>query len=671
MKRLNRLILIGFLCFVAFILGVIIIKLNPKQIPVKEKNIEQTNQVNVQSVQDFLKSGHAFYNKRNFKDAKAEFEKGLLIAEKYNLITLKGSLLKELGTTYLFTSEHKKATEILYEALKIEEQVKDEKSVACILARLSSIYTDLGDNKKSIEYAIKAVNIANKTNSDTLINLASGTAVSAFFSIKDYESSLKYALINLKNLEEKLKNQDEMATSLNNIGEVCINLKRYDEAIVYLNRSIDIAKKNHSSPDIMILPIFNLAKAYNNKGDVRNAGIYARMGEDFLKEHNVEDFAYQFDFNETLYRIYKARKQFEKSISFLEKRDLFKDSLNRNDTKLELAKRENEYEYSKKQLADSLKSAQQKNISDAQISEQKAKIEKDRIQNYALIGGILIFILFSGFIFNRFKKSQKQNKIIENQKKEITDSINYARRIQLSLLPNSSIIQEHVPNNFILYQPKDIVSGDFYWIKPSSVLSNHVYVAVADCTGHGVPGAFISTICHERLNEAEEKFKNPFEILQHANIMIKQLLHQMDKDGSKDGMDIALCLLNRNNNKLLYSGANRPLWITREMNGNVELIEYKATKTAIGGFTENTQDFIQHEIELLKGDMIYMFSDGFADQFGGKNEKKITTKRFKEWLVTLHDQDLDSQKQFLSEQYNNWKGNLEQIDDVCVMGIKI
>jgi ligand-binding sensor domain-containing protein/serine phosphatase RsbU (regulator of sigma subunit) len=280
-------------------------------------------------------------------------------------------------------------------------------------------------------------------------------------------------------------------------------------------------------------------------------------------------------------------------------------------------------------------------------------------------------------IIQKNKKIETAYAIIEDKNLQITDSINYAMRIQQAILPAKEEIYSVLPQSFILYKPKDIVSGDFYFFvgnKKQNISSknedSHIFIAAADCTGHGVPGAFMSMIGSEKLNDAVQQSKIPGEILMLINKGIKTTLRQSENDGgTHDGMDIAFCTLDVSTNKLLYAGANRPLIIIR--NGSTEVEEIKPTKNAIGGFTENNQHFETHEIQLQTGDTFYMCTDGYADQFGGERGKKFTTKQFKQLLSEIQNKTMLEQGQYLNTTIDSWSKNTEQVDDILVIGIRI
>lgn len=266
----------------------------------------------------------------------------------------------------------------------------------------------------------------------------------------------------------------------------------------------------------------------------------------------------------------------------------------------------------------------------------------------------------------RTKEVMMQKEIIEIKNREITENLLYAKKIQSALLPDVDLIKTHFSGFFVFYQPKDIVSGDFY-----SFISkdDDVFIAAADCTGHGVSGAFMSMIGFSLFNSLvnEKNIADPALILDKLNEEVVHSLKQQYSD-SHDGMDMAVCRINQKHGFLEYAGANRPLWLIRD---NV-LLEYKADKFPIGGmqFSQN-EKYTKHHIPVLKGDTIYLTSDGFADQFGGEKSKKLMTKMFKELLMKIQVLNMDEQQIHIEKYFNEWKGNQEQVDDVMVLGIRI
>ena len=260
------------------------------------------------------------------------------------------------------------------------------------------------------------------------------------------------------------------------------------------------------------------------------------------------------------------------------------------------------------------------------------------------------------------KEIHHQKLIVEEKSQEITDSIEYAKTIQSAILPSSKVIDEFLKDSFVLYKPKDIVAGDFYWMKAKA---DRILFAVADCTGHGVPGAMISVVCNNALNRSvrEYNLSDPGQILDKARDIVIQEFEKSETE-VRDGMDIAICSLIED--KLEYAGAHNPLWIIR----NGILIETKANKQPIGKF-ENLQPYNTHSFQLEKGDTIYIFSDGYSDQFGGEKGKKYKSSKFKKFLLSIQENSMEKQLNLLANEFKKWRGSIEQIDDVCVIGLRI
>jgi len=246
---------------------------------------------------------------------------------------------------------------------------------------------------------------------------------------------------------------------------------------------------------------------------------------------------------------------------------------------------------------------------------------------------------------------------------EIGASVRYARRIQEAILPSARVVKEHLPNAFIIYKPKDIVAGDFYWIEGHNDL---VLFAAADCTGHGVPGALVSVVCSNALNRALKEYDltDPGLLLNKTRELVIDQFQKSDEEMS-DGMDISLCVLNKKNNTLLWAGANNPLWIIR----SGELLETRPDKQPIGKYF-NSSSFTTNSIQLRKKDLIYIFTDGFADQFGGEHGKKFKTAEMKKLLLGMASKPMEEQKTLISQAFESWRGDLEQVDDVCFIGVE-
>ena len=324
----------------------------------------------------------------------------------------------------------------------------------------------------------------------------------------------------------------------------------------------------------------------------------------------------------------------------------------------------------------------------------KAELKQRAIVLYSVLAGLLIVLVFAGFVFRSLRIRNKQNKIIvaqkevvEEKQREILDSIEYALRIQTAILPPTRIVKQYLENSFILYKPKDIVAGDFYWME---TINDLVLFAACDCTGHGVPGAMVSVVCHNALNRAVREFglTEPAKILDKTAEIVIENFSKSEED-IKDGMDISLVSLkySSQNSKIEieWAGANNPLWIVKRVESgewkadsnsqfstlNYQLIETKADKQPIG-MNEDSKPFTNHTFTLNSGDTIYLFTDGFADQFGGDTgEKKLTRKRFKELLLSIQNKPLAEQCIASDNFIVDYRKQVEQIDDILVMGVRV
>ncbi len=364
---------------------------------------------------------------------------------------------------------------------------------------------------------------------------------------------------------------------------------------------------------------------------------------------------------------------------------------------LELNQKSKQLSQTTDALAEEKKTSELKNmeldVANREKKVKEAELKQNKLYMLILLAGLAVVAVFAFFLIRNIKQKKKANallaqqaneieeksKIIEQKNVETEQSIVYAKRIQFSILPPPSELALHLKDYFILYKPKDIVSGDFYFFSEKHAdhgkKKGEVILAAIDCTGHGVPGAFMSMVGNEKLKDAVDVSQEPGIILNELNKQLKQALRQSgDSTSTRDGMDLSLCSMpaffnGSNEMKLKYAGANRPLWLVKK--GATEVEELKATKHAIGGLTADHQEFDQHEIILHKGDTFYLTTDGYADQFGGPNVKKLMTKKFKDILLSIQDQSMPDQHKHLDEFIEKWRGDAEQVDDILVIGVRV
>jgi len=311
---------------------------------------------------------------------------------------------------------------------------------------------------------------------------------------------------------------------------------------------------------------------------------------------------------------------------------------------------------------------------------QQAIQDISRMEYLMTLIAVVVILLEVLFVFRPTRRIISQQEDSLQQKiKDLTDSITYAKKVQDTILPGPQKFSEHFPDSFVQYMPKDIVAGDFYLIeqlkedpddKTASDSSDILLFAVGDCTGHGVPGAMVSLICHNAMEKVirDNQTTNPAEILNKVNGLVKEAFSRNNSE-VLDGMDMSLCCLNRTTHELSWAGANIPLWIVRSTDDKTEVIELKPDKQPIGQFVTN-KPFTGHTITLRKNDCIYLFSDGYSDQFGGESGKKFKSKQLQELLVNHNTQALASTRQALHKALESWKGKLEQVDDITVIGLR-
>ena len=316
-----------------------------------------------------------------------------------------------------------------------------------------------------------------------------------------------------------------------------------------------------------------------------------------------------------------------------------------------------------------------------QLTIEKAAQQKTQLISISVIGILLIVCVFSLWLFFKFKETEKQKNIISEQnivvqkqkhlvdekQKEIQDSIKYAKRIQDSFLASDKEFKQNLNDYFILFKPKDVVSGDFYW---ANNVDGKLYLCVADSTGHGIPGAFMSLLNISLLNEAllSKKTYSTSALLDFVRkILILGLKADEFGHGGNDGMDCVMISIDFKTLELEYTGANNPLWIFRDG----AMIELKANKMPVGRSPHSETPFTSQRYSLQKNDILYLFTDGYPDQFGGPKGKKFKYKQLEELLMYISNETMRTQHEKLDAELNTWKGNLEQVDDICVIGVRI
>jgi serine phosphatase RsbU (regulator of sigma subunit) len=589
---------------------------------------------------------------------------------------------KNYGIFLLTRNKYGSATKAFLEAIKIFEKLELETEEADIYNQLTRTYIAISEVTPNENLASKS-DITFKSFKNKELNQAEFYCRKAIFFNKQNGNLDKLAsnynnlgIIKQKTMEldsaefffkeaykyyKKLGDRFNMANIQNNLGivfeyrgEFIQELKSYQEALKLFYEISDTLG--------VAIAYGNIANLYYSTGDCKKGLTFGHKGLDMAaKSKNI---AVKKDILYTLFVLYECLEDCDKKSYYFSRYIEAKDSIFNIESKKILEDVNAQYETEKKEN---------------QIILLNKNKELDSTIKKSLILGIIIvmivvFIVLIGYsqkqnanelISQQKKEVELQRQILEKKNREITSSIEYALRIQSAILPPQKMIKQYLQSSFVLYLPKDIVAGDFYWMEN---VGDTVLFAACDCTGHGVPGAMVSVVCHNALNRAVREFGliEPAKILDKtAELVIENF--SKSEDEIKDGMDISLCAYNTTKNTMQYAGANNPLWIVR----NGDLIETKANKQPIGRF-ENNHPFTNHEFELQKNDAIYIFTDGYADQFGGATaQKKLTKKRFKDLIIGLQNTDMLAQGKTLESFILEYMNQVEQVDDILVMGLKV
>ncbi|MGC9374648.1 MAG: tetratricopeptide repeat protein [Bacteroidales bacterium] len=635
------------------------------------------------------------YIRGEVHDGEECLDKALSIAEDCECLWRKGKVLLKYGDYFKISGDYVQAVDYYLEAKKIFTDLKNVKALGTIFNNLGATYENMGKYEEAMSNLMEALAIYESINDSYSIAKTYVNLGLLYFQQKEYDKSLEFYNRSLQ-IKRSLNDQEGIALLYNNIAIVNYYTENYDSVRYYFQKAYDIYEKEGNKRS-QVMALSNLAEIYSvlgqkdkalesyfdvlklekelgekaqvgktyflignlyyNRQEIQEAKSYFLRSLSIAKEVNalvdIKDACY------SLAEVYKEENDYKTALEYFELYHTYHDSIFNAEKSKQIKEIETKYEMRKKEQRISILE-NEKIIRDLQIKRQE----------YLIISFILGFLVISLFLLVLFKKNKKIRQAKDKltyQKKQITDSIEYASKIQTAILPPDEFITQLIPEHFIFYKPRDIVSGDFYWVTEKN---NKIVIAVVDCTGHGVPGAFMSmlgvAILNEIVNTDEEQKANT--ILNHLRERIKKSLHQTGKENeTKDGMDISLCVLDKTNNILQFAGAYNSLFIISDNQSTT----IKGDRMPIGIYRNEKESFTNHEINIHQGDMLYMFTDGYVDQFGGKNKRKFRIAPFRDLLFTIHDKSIDEQKKTLETKFNTWKGSLEQIDDVLVFGFRI
>jgi serine phosphatase RsbU (regulator of sigma subunit) len=559
--------------------------------------------------------------------------------------------------------------ECLENWLKTEKIAKSQNDTSFMLRinnNIAIVYSTTGREKEALKIFTDQKEIY-ETKKDTAGIITSSINMSTLIKNKD---SIILLLNNALNLAQESSSNDHTdytnifanlaGTYLDTNSKKTFSLKKakscLDSLILFANEQSDVESK--------ILYYGTISEYYMLKNQYNLALKNAKKGAELSKQMTGLTSP---ELLSKLYEIHKKLKNYKKANLYLEEMVENKDSLEKLSAKEDITKYESEKEFEIQQKLDSLKYLDEIKIQQAETKAKEEEIKTQKIIEGVLFVGILLVIGFLGFVYKQLNTTKKQKVVIEEKQQEISDSINYAKRIQDAMMTSSVYLKDTLPKSFIFFKPKDVVSGDFYWIYKDQ--EDNIFFTVADCTGHGVPGAFMSMIGTSLLNEIiiEKEIKDTDKILHEMRAQIIKSLGQEQEGAQKDGMDISLCKLNMKNKSVEFSGAHNSLVHVRDE----ELKTYRGDHQPVGLLLGDKKPFTKHKVKLKKNDMLYIYSDGYQDQFGGEKGKKYMAAKFKNQLLKISKETEDQQLSLLDKEFSSWIKDYEQVDDVCVMGVRI
>jgi tetratricopeptide (TPR) repeat protein len=614
--------------------------------------------------------GLGYYMQGEYTEAFRNWEPSLEIYRELGDDHLVANLLNNMGAIYFSIGKNVEALGYYLPALQMAEKLADSIRISTLLLNIGVIYSEKPDTyNKAQDYYRRSIEMGKSVGDLDIVGISTINLGEVYVEKEEYDSALYYFEKALTIVTSSI----DIAVALNFIGAIYGERGDYNKAITYHQDALELAEKENAQREKVGI-LLGLASTYESLMNPAKAIQYFKDAEFIAKEIGLnEELSGVY---EGLATSYAEILDYPNAYKYLSLQNTIDDIRYRIESENQTDDLMNTYQMEKKQA-------------EIAILEQRSEIEQlvSKRQKGFIIGigilGLLLLAVVVG-IYNRMRYIRKTNRKINAQKELITDSIAYAQRIQSAILPSEELLDELLPDHFVLFKPKDIVSGDFYWIKE---VQDHLVIVGADCTGHGVPGAFMSMLGITMLNDliSDKCFDAPGAILDRLREKVKEMLVQQGNgDEQKDGMDLALAVFNRTSRELHFSGANNPLYIIRKKdkpgqaelepyasidNQEYRLFELKGDKQPIGTHWEETP-FRTKSVYLRKEDTFYMFSDGYIDQFGGEQRKKFKSMNFKKLLLSVQDLSMESQRLTLEQTFDRWRGANEQIDDLVVLGVR-
>ena len=642
----------------------------------------QGNKKNVATILDNI--GDVYLDSGLYNSSIENYEKSMLLKEDIGDKEGISDAFSNIGNVYETTYDLNKAIDYYEKSAEVKDDIDDRDGLSDIMDNIGNIYYRQQYLEKSIDSYKKSAALNEQLNKQENLGSNYNKLGNAYFKMGNYDEARKYYERSLE-VKQETGNQKDLSMTYNNIGNLNYNQSKYKKAISFYEKSLDL-KDGVDYIYGRAVSLFNLGNTY------RQMNVFPKAIEQFEASKKI---CIENNFEELLAKNIKVLADLYFEVNASDKADEYKkmlaasgyEDVDTDEPVIEsmIAGEMGESEKVIKFLTDEVlrqkemvemqarERERENKISSQRLRIKNLQIKRQRILMFSL-GIVIALILVALFLLYRQivqkkhanKTLTEKNTVISKQQKLITDNIKSASVIQKAALPPDEFVYEQLPEYFVLNMPKDIVSGDFYWMDKRE---HRVFLAVADCTGHGVQGAVVSMLGIALLNEIVNKSysKSPGEILDQLSIKIKQSLHQSgDIDEIREGMDIVLLKIDRKINRFEFAGANNPVYIVRDN----EVIEHKGDRSPIGYYSKGTL-FETRKLEIKRGDSLYMFSDGYIDQLGGEHLKKFLPKRFRSLLIEINDMRMEERKDILKKRFNDWRGDYQQVDDIIVMGIKI
>ncbi|MFT7611629.1 MAG: tetratricopeptide (TPR) repeat protein [Parvicellaceae bacterium] len=681
--------------------------------------------------------GFIQYNIGNRDKALEYFEKSNKMQKDIGYLKGYAHSLNNLGTVYRNLNLLDSALSKYQESYKIDMQLKDTNAAGQSINNIGELYQAKGKLAIALSYYEQGRMMSELARDQERMAQSYGYIGELYATQKNYAKAKVFYLLGLKT-NQVIGSSAGIANSYNKLGSICLKELDLDKGLTYFLKAIDGYKSLHFNRGLSGA-YSNMSNIYSLKGNSIKALLFSRKGlaiklnmkdregtsaaysdlsgihlklghkdSSLIYAHKARKIAYEInqfqiikDSEWALYEASKANGMDRVALHAYERYTAYSDSIDNKENQNALIEMQYKYDYGKRAYSDSILINNERILEKQIVAEHKLEAEQRKSDNYLLLGIVAAIAALAIGVFIAFVNKRKsgieiskkheelgiQKDLVDSKNDQIIDSINYAERIQNALLKNEDIIKYQLADHFIFYKPKDIVSGDFYWTYERD---EYLYVCVADCTGHGVPGAFMSMLGIAFLQETltSHKLLSPHDIL---NKLRERIISELSQTGNlhepMDGMDASILRLNKTTKDLEWCGANNSLFIVSSQNysssfnegeyrimhnekDRVNLIELLSQRQPVG-FHKNSVPFYSRKLNIADGDQLYLFTDGFSDQFGGERKKKYKLSQLKNLILENYALPLAKQQELLENEHKTWKGDLDQLDDICIIGLKL